>query len=430
MKKILLIWAILLIGGIANAQQLFVEKIALDELKIIAVNSVAKDDTIALAGTLPYANDAKVAFWTRNGETIVPLGLENSGSLLKRIWPIYFDNTWWVGGRFANTNCKYLATLANLEATWQPFEVDSFVNGLLTYKDELIIYGDFLVAGENTVNHIFSINTEGTITGLNGGRGEGVYSAAIVGGELYVAQGTPMYPFINQSLWKYNFSSEAWVKIELGETYKISEIYLSPSPGGEKLEIGGYFVDELFNVNAQIIEYDPATGNILKRADNGGYIQNWGEYMFFFGTGNCDLDYFDQNNVMYAYDDAGCVGISDGGTTFLGHYAMPGSIEGDGYSDIYLFDTIPFTIFTGVEDIVSGESTLVAYPNPATNSLTVEFPDRVKDFLIYNTICQLVSVPTVQLGSNKVILDVSTLPKGIYTIVTERDGIARFVKAD
>ena len=69
------------------------------------------------------------------------------------------------------------------------------------------------------------------------------------------------------------------------------------------------------------------------------------------------------------------------------------------------------------------------YPNPASNQLTIEANETIQKVSIYNLIGQ--EVLTKNPKSNKTILQINELPKGVYVVSTTiegKDSTSKFIK--
>ncbi len=76
------------------------------------------------------------------------------------------------------------------------------------------------------------------------------------------------------------------------------------------------------------------------------------------------------------------------------------------------------------------EQNVLIYPNPATNEITLKGdPTEIERFKIYNIHGQDAGsfTHTISAGRIKIIIDISKLPKGLYTLKT-RTGIRKIVK--
>jgi hypothetical protein len=140
-----------------------------------------------------------------------------------------------------------------------------------------------------------------------------------------------------------------------------------------------------------------------------------------------------QKGVVYKYD-----GFQNGNVTtpyklvdtFYSYvkseeFATPAvtDIDNDGKYDMVLGSSLGGLkyfeqIFNdNVPELSAGQRRLILYPNPATEKLAIALdgisPDRSMQVKIYNSIGQAVSIP-VTLTANSFMVDVATLPAGVY----------------
>ena len=99
------------------------------------------------------------------------------------------------------------------------------------------------------------------------------------------------------------------------------------------------------------------------------------------------------------------------------------------FASVYRYEAsfISF-IITGIENIYADNSCLIIYPNPATDNLIIETPQKAT-IEILNIQGQLIK--TIAASGNKTSVDVSAFPSGVYVVeIKTEKGIAvkKFVK--
>ncbi len=133
-----------------------------------------------------------------------------------------------------------------------------------------------------------------------------------------------------------------------------------------------------------------------------------GAYMYDFGTGDMSTD----ENPTYTYTANGSYVVCLSAVTINGHVCD-------------YCDTVVVNCIMGVEEWTNKQ--LEVYPNPVQNELTIseEFKSNV-DYFIYSVQGKL-----VQSGRTQKTVEVSELPKGVYMIEVQEEGVryaTRFVK--
>ncbi len=432
MKNIALLLISILVGAItAPAQTLFSQKfsLGLGEINNIPSAITTNGDTLLLVG-----GPNKAVLWTGNQQMVIQTtGLEGTDlSIDQRKVCTYFNNQWWVGGNFSNATCKYLAVMDGATMHWtSPYTIDGSVKDFVTTTEKLYIFGDFKTINGDSVYHIAAIDLEGNITPIGNQTTELAQSGIIFGDQLYVVEGEENVNYPEQKLKKYNLEGHSWEQISLPAIYQPGKVRVRTNVLNQPILVGE-FMDQDLNMTTGILTVGsdsmidchwPLTTDVWK-----GMMMITGVIDRIDGNEveTCNLNYIDTAGAFKAYDDNGCVGYGDIGTPFMGHYAMIGSIDGDG-ADIYIFDTAEFTI-TAIIDEIHANAQLKLYPNPATDVLTLEGING--DISVFNILGQQIAVPSEEIGS-KVRLDIGDLPTGIYTIVIvskDARSVGRFEK--
>ncbi len=103
-------------------------------------------------------------------------------------------------------------------------------------------------------------------------------------------------------------------------------------------------------------------------------------------------------------------------------------VQGDGGpNSTYYFDDVAFSTYLSAPAYLFSEVNI--YPNPASNQLTIEANETIQKVSIYNLIGQ--EVLTKNPKSNKTILQINELPKGVYVVSTTiegKDSTSKFIK--
>lgn len=103
-------------------------------------------------------------------------------------------------------------------------------------------------------------------------------------------------------------------------------------------------------------------------------------------------------------------------------------VQGDGGpNSTYYFDDVAFSTSLSAPAYLFSEVNI--YPNPASNQLTIEANETIQKVSIYNLIGQ--EVLTKNPKSNKTILQINELPKGVYVVSTtieDKDSTSKFIK--
>ena len=89
---------------------------------------------------------------------------------------------------------------------------------------------------------------------------------------------------------------------------------------------------------------------------------------------------------------------------------------------------LPLSDITGINEIINNENHIAVYPNPTANNLIIESP---QDAVVEITNIQGQLIKTLTAKGNKINIDVSAFPKGIYFIhATTQNSIAtnKFIK--
>jgi hypothetical protein len=421
MKNLALLLAIVFVGAItASAQSLFTQKISLGLGEPNNAPSVltAHEDTLLLLG-----GAEKAVFWVNNNEGIIPTtGLEDLNlDVNQQKSSVYFNHQWWVGIGSVNTEQKYLLSTTGEQASWtSPFAIDSPVNDVFVHDGLLYVVGAFNTVDGQVVNHIFTVDSLNNVTKVgSNGHQQKIVTGLVLNDDLYIID---YVPFANQrTLWRFR---NEWSQINLGFDYTCIGGDITVDQSG-KLVISGIFFDGNADWYDGLIKYDIASDSIVFKLDDClgiFYVNSWNDLIFFSGpiseiegqtVAACDLNFLDAENLNHHYSDNGCIGYLPG-IPFLGHYATIGSMQGNGLSDIYVVDTVPFTL-TGILEPYTNLQSLKLYPNPATSMITVEVSAKGQIHVL-NTLGQEVISPIVDVSS-KVDLNVSNLPTGIYTIM-------------
>lgn len=133
-------------------------------------------------------------------------------------------------------------------------------------------------------------------------------------------------------------------------------------------------------------------------------------------------------NGFWGYNGDG--GLAD--TTKLNN---PCGITVDSCGNLYVADdynhrvrkvTFPHCGYESIQNITSSHSAIVIFPNPTHNSLTIASPNKITSLTITSLIGQVVY--THEYSTEKVQVDVSALPPGIYFAKINGTEVRKFVK--
>ncbi len=107
-------------------------------------------------------------------------------------------------------------------------------------------------------------------------------------------------------------------------------------------------------------------------------------------------------------------------------YAFKGVIDDIRLYNRVLTATEITQLYLGVEPIATANSTLSIYPNPAQNELTIISSDKINQITITNLLGQ--KVYTNEYNTEKVQVDVASLPASVYLIRINGTEVRKFVK--
>jgi hypothetical protein len=162
------------------------------------------------------------------------------------------------------------------------------------------------------------------------------------------------------------------------------------------------------------------------------FVDHNGEYELFLGSFSGYLHYFtdiDANlSGSFTLVDTLYQGIRDGKQSGV----AVEDLDGDGnYELFYGTKRGGLTLYEsnqdlGIEDIEELEDDFSVYPNPTTNTIIVDFSKATNNFYgnnieLYNAVGQLIIQKKI--SSNKVQLDLNSMPEGIYILSVQIEGV-------
>ncbi len=100
---------------------------------------------------------------------------------------------------------------------------------------------------------------------------------------------------------------------------------------------------------------------------------------------------------------------------------------GDNYFNLIVNEKLFFTdVATAIENVDASLSSIIIYPNPANNSLTItKASNDVSEGYIYNIMGE--TMMNLNLGNQNSTLDISSLPSGLYFLLMDNQS-TKFIK--
>jgi len=83
---------------------------------------------------------------------------------------------------------------------------------------------------------------------------------------------------------------------------------------------------------------------------------------------------------------------------------------------------------TAISNVTNTTQTIAIYPNPSRNEITITSPDNIEGLKITNMLGQEVEAPTISVNAKKSVINVASLPGGVYFVRVNEVYPAKFVK--
>ena len=83
---------------------------------------------------------------------------------------------------------------------------------------------------------------------------------------------------------------------------------------------------------------------------------------------------------------------------------------------------------TSVNNVPNNPKNISIYPNPAQNEITITAPDKIETITITNMIGQSVPTPVISMKERESILNVASLPGGVYFVSVNEVHVGKMVK--
>jgi hypothetical protein len=83
---------------------------------------------------------------------------------------------------------------------------------------------------------------------------------------------------------------------------------------------------------------------------------------------------------------------------------------------------------TAIGNVTNTAQAISIYPNPAQNEITITAPDKIETITITNMIGQSVPTPVISMKERESILNVASLPGGVYFVSVNEVHVGKMVK--
>jgi hypothetical protein len=270
--------------------------------------------------------------------------------------------------------------------------VDSFKTLGPVYR--LAISGDTIFAGLDG-DVFMSPNSGGTWVDMNIGSpdvytealaisGNTIFAGSEMGVLIYTKSGSS-WNYVNLALNDYNVTCLSIKGNNIFAGMGDNGVYTSLVNGSVWSAVNTGLTDTIVNalaINGNNIYAGTQGGGVFLSSNNGG---NW-------------------------------VAVNEGLTDTLiyslatcGNYIYAGTIDGEIWKR-------PLSELTGIKDIINNASNIAIYPNPTSNTITIDNPGIVRLAVIEITNIQGQLVKSLATTGNKTNIDVSALPEGVYLV--------------
>lgn len=143
------------------------------------------------------------------------------------------------------------------------------------------------------------------------------------------------------------------------------------------------------------------------------------------------------NEVICSVDPIGTLGYETGGNYSVANWVFAEKIDDGSY---YIYQYCPSNgmavykfydkNYTSIDDIISDKvSDIEIYPNPVETAINIKSSVEIQDVGVYSIMGAKMKTDVISLEENAAIVDVSSLPQGIYLLKTNTiPGAVKFLK--